>query len=123
MIRLVQELSGHGLVSVTNVDNPLNGHCANYYRFLWHPWMQSAKDSDFYMAGREDEPPFVSEKRDYSKLDLAKLTGRESLDGLTITSGVRYRDGARERRRRRLEHVYPIDLPKWQAVAAHAVPP
>lgn len=28
------------------------------------------------------------------KLDLAKLTGRESLDGLTITSGVRYRDGA-----------------------------
>ncbi|HEY5895049.1 MAG TPA: carbohydrate porin [Chthoniobacterales bacterium] len=28
------------------------------------------------------------------KLDLAKLTGRESLDGFTITSGVRYRDGA-----------------------------
>jgi Helix-turn-helix domain len=37
VVRLVQELSAHRLITVTNVSNPERGHCANYYRFLWPP--------------------------------------------------------------------------------------
>ena len=40
VIKLVQELSAHGLITATNVNNPAKGHCTNHYRFLWHPWMQ-----------------------------------------------------------------------------------
>ena len=44
--------------SVTNVNNPERGHCANYYRSLWHPWMQSTEDANFCMAVQENEAPF-----------------------------------------------------------------
>jgi Helix-turn-helix domain len=56
VVRLVQELSAHRLISVTNVSNPERGHCANYYRFLWHPWMQTERDSSFVLATPEREP-------------------------------------------------------------------
>ncbi|HEY5812199.1 MAG TPA: helix-turn-helix domain-containing protein, partial [Terrimicrobiaceae bacterium] len=62
VIRLVKELSGYGLVYVTNVHNPLKGSCANYYRFLWHPWMQTQDDAGFVMAVREDDSPFGGKK-------------------------------------------------------------
>ena len=55
-MRLVQELSTHGLITVTNVNNPERGHCANYYRFLWHPWMQTERDAKFVLAAVEGEP-------------------------------------------------------------------
>jgi hypothetical protein len=58
VIQLVKELSAHGLIVVTHVSNPTKGHCANLYRFLWHPWMQTAEDSDFRMVVREEQPPF-----------------------------------------------------------------
>ena len=56
VIRLVQELSTHRLITVTNVSNPERGHCANYYRFLWHPWMQTERDASFVLATVESEP-------------------------------------------------------------------
>ena len=56
VMRLVQELSTHGLITVTNVRNPERGHCANYYRFLWHPWMQTERDAKFVLAAVEGEP-------------------------------------------------------------------
>ena len=43
VIKLVQELSAHGLITATNVNNPAKGHCTNHYRFLWHPWMQTSR--------------------------------------------------------------------------------
>ena len=56
VVRLVQELSAHRLITVTNVNNPERGHCANYYRFLWHPWMQTERDASFVLATPESEP-------------------------------------------------------------------
>jgi hypothetical protein len=56
VMRLVQELSAHRLITVTNVSNPERGHCANYYRFLWHPWMQTERDASFVLATPESEP-------------------------------------------------------------------
>jgi hypothetical protein len=56
VMRLVQELSRHRLITVTNVSNPEHGHCANYYRFLWHPWMQNECDASFVLATSESEP-------------------------------------------------------------------
>ena len=56
VIRLVQELSTHRLITVTNVSSPERGHCANYYRFLWHPWMQNERDASFVLAAPESEP-------------------------------------------------------------------
>ncbi|MGB7794048.1 MAG: helix-turn-helix domain-containing protein [Terrimicrobiaceae bacterium] len=56
VMRLVQELSTHRLITVTNVSNPERGHCANYYRFLWHPWMQNERDASFVLAAPEREP-------------------------------------------------------------------
>ncbi len=58
VIKLVQELSAHGLITATNVNNPAKGHCTNHYRFLWHPWMQTAEDGDFRMVVREEQAPF-----------------------------------------------------------------
>ncbi len=55
-MRLVQELSAHRLITVTNVSNPARGHCANYYRFLWHPWMQNELDGSFVLEAPESEP-------------------------------------------------------------------
>ena len=57
VIKLVQELSAHGLIAVTNVSVPTKGHCTNCYRFLWHPWMQTVEDRDFCMALREEQSP------------------------------------------------------------------
>ena len=56
VMRLVQELSAHRLITVTNVSNPARGHCANYYRFLWHPWMQNERDGSFVLEAPESEP-------------------------------------------------------------------
>ena len=55
VIRLVQELSTHRLITVTHVDNPAKGYCTNHYRFLWHPWMQTAEDRDFRLVVREEQ--------------------------------------------------------------------
>jgi hypothetical protein len=57
-IKLVQELSAHRLITVTNIHNPDKGYCANVYRFLWHPWMQTTADGDFRMTVCEMQPPF-----------------------------------------------------------------
>ena len=62
VMRLVQELSTHRLITVTNVNNPERGHCANYYRFLWHPWMQTERDAKFVLAAVEGEPVDFSEE-------------------------------------------------------------
>ena len=56
VMRLVQELSTQRLITVTNVNNPARGRCANYYRFLWHPWMQIECDAKFVLAAVEGEP-------------------------------------------------------------------
>ena len=56
MVRLIQELSTRRLITVINVSNPERGHCANYYRFLWHPWMQTERDASFVLATPESEP-------------------------------------------------------------------
>ena len=58
VIKLVQELSAHGLIAVTHVNNPAKGHCTNHYRFLWHPWMQTAEDGDFRLVVREEQASF-----------------------------------------------------------------
>jgi hypothetical protein len=58
VIKLAQELSAHGLITVTHVDNPAKGCCTNHYRFLWHPWMQTDKDGDFRLAVREEQASF-----------------------------------------------------------------
>jgi hypothetical protein len=55
VMRLVQELSSHRLITVTNVSTPERGHCANYYRFLWHPWMQNERDGSFVLEAPERE--------------------------------------------------------------------
>jgi Helix-turn-helix domain len=59
VIKLVQELSAHRLIAVTNVHNSEKGYCANVYRFLWHPWMQTAADGDFHMTVCEEPSPFA----------------------------------------------------------------
>ena len=58
VIKLVQELSAHRLITVTHVNNPAKGHCTNHYRFLWHPWMQTAEDRDFRLVVREEQATF-----------------------------------------------------------------
>jgi hypothetical protein len=58
VIKLVQELSAHRLITVTNINNPDKGYCANVYRFLWHPWMQTAEDGDFRLVVREEQASF-----------------------------------------------------------------
>ena len=58
VIKLVQELSAHRLIAVTHVSNPAKGHCTNYYRFLWHPWIQTAEDGDFRLVVREEQAFF-----------------------------------------------------------------
>ena len=55
-MRLVQELSTHRLITVTNASDPERGHCANYYRFLWHPWVQKERDASFVLTAPESEP-------------------------------------------------------------------
>ena len=66
VIKLVQELSAHGLITATNVNNPAKGHCTNHYRFLWYPWMRTAEDDDFRMAVREEQAPFPTAESDPS---------------------------------------------------------
>ena len=58
VIKLVQELSAHGLIVATSVNVPTKGHCTNHYRFLWHPWMQTVEEGNFRMVVREEKPPF-----------------------------------------------------------------
>jgi hypothetical protein len=52
---LFKELSTRLLIAVTSVSNPERGHCANYYRFLWHPWMQNERDASFVLEAPESE--------------------------------------------------------------------
>jgi DNA-binding Lrp family transcriptional regulator len=66
VIQLIQELSAHGLITTTHVNNSARGHCTNYYRFLWHPWMQTAEDGDFRMVVREEQAPFPTAESDLS---------------------------------------------------------
>jgi hypothetical protein len=66
VIQLIQELSAHGLITATHVNNPAKGNCTNCYRFLWHPWMQTAEDADFRMVVREEQAPFPTAKSDPS---------------------------------------------------------
>jgi hypothetical protein len=61
-MRLVQELSTHLLIAVTSVSNPERGHCANYYRSLWHPWMQNERDASFVLEAPENESLEASTK-------------------------------------------------------------
>ena len=63
VIKLVQELSAHGLIVATSVNVPSKGHCTNHYRFLWHPWVQTVEDGEFRMVVREEKPPFRAAKR------------------------------------------------------------
>jgi hypothetical protein len=58
VIKLMQELSAHRLIAVTNINNPRKGYCANVYRFLWHRWMQTGTDRDFRITAWEKQPPF-----------------------------------------------------------------
>jgi hypothetical protein len=58
VIKLVQELSAHRLITATHVDNTARGHCTNHYRFLWHPWMQTCDDGRFRMVVREETRHF-----------------------------------------------------------------
>ena len=66
VIKLVQELSAHGLITATHVNNLAKGHCTNHYRFLWHPWMQTAEDGDFRMVVPEEQAPFPTAESDRS---------------------------------------------------------
>jgi hypothetical protein len=66
VIKLVQELSAHRLITATHVSNPSRGHCTNQYRFLWHPWMQTAEDGQFRLAVREGTAPFSTSESDAS---------------------------------------------------------
>ena len=66
VIKLVQELSAHGLITATHVNNPAKGHCTNRYRFLWHPWMQTAEDGNFRMVVRAEQAPFPTAESDLS---------------------------------------------------------
>ena len=58
VIKLIQELSAHRLITVTNISNSEKGYRANVYRFLWHPWMQTTADRDFRMTVRKKQPRF-----------------------------------------------------------------
>jgi hypothetical protein len=64
LIKLVKELSAHRLITVTNINNPDKVYCANVYRFLWHPWMQTADDGDFRMTVCEEQPSFPGAQSD-----------------------------------------------------------
>jgi hypothetical protein len=63
---LVQELSAHGVITATHVNDPAKGHCTNHYRFLWHPWMQTTEDGDFRMMVREEQAPFPTAESELS---------------------------------------------------------
>jgi hypothetical protein len=66
VIKLVQELSAHRLITATHVDNTARGHCTNHYRFLWHPWMQTCDDGRFRMVVREKAAQFPTSESDVS---------------------------------------------------------
>ena len=73
VIKLIQELSGHGLITTTNVNNPAKGHCTNDYRFLWHPWMWTAEDGDFRMVVREEQASLPTAESDASSTRPSEL--------------------------------------------------
>ena len=66
VIKLVQELSAHRLITATHVDNTARGHCTNHYRFLWHSWMQTCDDGRFRMVVREKTAQFPTSESDVS---------------------------------------------------------
>jgi hypothetical protein len=68
-VRLIQESSAHRLITVTNVSNPERGGCANYYRFLGHPWMQTERDASFVWQRQKANPsmPWRNQHRTITK--------------------------------------------------------
>jgi hypothetical protein len=87
VVRLVQELSAHRLITVTNVSNPERGHCANYYRFLWHPWMQTERDASFVLATPESEPLDAPEESALDKCKEGATPGDTRITSPLVTSG------------------------------------
>jgi hypothetical protein len=84
VIKLVQELSAHRLITVTNVNRPCKGHCTNYYRFLWHPWMQHSDDGNFCIQFAKNRRLFRLQNLIFSRLLLVNrrslpLVNRSSL--------------------------------------------
>jgi Helix-turn-helix domain len=89
VIQLVKELSAHELIAVTHVNNPAKGHCANLYRFLWHPWMQNNQDDDFRLVVPEEQTPFPAPSSSIAPPSESRTPGKERLtrpDELRATS-------------------------------------
>jgi hypothetical protein len=99
VIKLVQELSAHGLIVATNVNAPTKGHCTNHYRFLWHLWMQTVEDGDFRMVVREEKPPFRSagSRQSTALLSEQQITspGEPQITPLVIPSSPKENNGKR----------------------------
>jgi hypothetical protein len=76
VIQLVKEPSSHDLISVTNVNEPAKGYCTNLYRFLWHPWMQTAADPDFRLVVREERASISTAEstRSYTSASETQIT-------------------------------------------------
>jgi hypothetical protein len=85
VMRLVQELSAQRLITVTNVNNPERGHCANYYRFLWHPWMQIERDAKFVLAA-VGEPVDFSEESAPDNCQAGTIPGDIRVTSPLVTS-------------------------------------
>ena len=116
VIELVQELSAHGLIAATNVSVPTKGHCTNYYRFLWHPWMQTVEDRDFCMAIREEQsalqtaesiaPP--SEQQITSLGELENTSPSEpQITALVIPSSPKENNRKRTNNKGRYRQLFP----------------
>ena len=86
VVRLVQELSAHRLITVTNISDPKRGHCANYYRFLWHPWMQTEEDASFVLATPESAPLDVPEESAPDNCQTARTPSDIRVTSLLVTS-------------------------------------
>ena len=86
VMRLVQELSAHRLITVTNVSNRERGHCANYYRFLWHPWMQNERDASFVLATVESEPLSFLEESSQDNYQVAAIPSDTRVTSPLVTS-------------------------------------
>ena len=75
VIRLVKELSTHRLILITNVNHPERGSCANCYRFLWHPWMQSHSEISDLLAKSRHSAERHARQRSSLRDDFPFRTG------------------------------------------------
>jgi hypothetical protein len=125
VIKLVQELSAHGLITATHVNNPAKGHCTNHYRFLWHPWMQTAEDGNFRMVVREEQAPFPTAESDLSFTPPSEpqitTPGEPQITPLVIPSSPK------ENNRKRTNYRGNVPAPSWDTspskVHSTAAPP